>query len=111
MATNTITHKIIRAIEVYIKYEVSDDKEAVVVMYEELCEEPEEWVCQNMESETKDVTNDGIGYDIYHHGYNNIDWDIVKEYMMVDYKQYLAQCKIDEEDENSEASHSNSDSE
>ena len=79
-------------------------------MYEELCEEPEDWVCRNMESETKDVDS-GIGYDIYHHGWNNIDWEIVSQYMVVAYKQYLAQCKIDEEDNKSEASHSESEDE
>ena len=111
MATNTITRKIIRAIEVYIKYETDDDQKECVSMYEKLCEDPAEWFQGNETLYREALDLDDLGHDIWLHGWNTIDWEAVKDYMVVAYKQYLAQCKIDEEDENSEASHSNSDSE
>jgi hypothetical protein len=112
MAPNTITQKIIHVIEVYIKYETSDDEKECIAMYEEVCENPAEWFQSNtLYREATDL--DDLGHDVWLHGWYNIDWEVVRDYMVVAYKQYLAQCKIDKEyeDNKSESSHSNSDSE
>ena len=103
MATNTITHKIIRAIEVYIKNETSDDEKECVTMYEELCEDPAEWFQGNdtLYREAEDLGD--LGHDVWLHGWYTIDWEVVKDYMVVAYKQYLAQCRIDKEYEDKNA--------
>jgi len=111
MAPNTITQKIIQAIEVYIKYENADDNNAFLAMYGEMCEDPAEWF-QTNETLYREATDiDDLGHDVWLHGWNNIDWEYIKDYMIVVYKRQEEILKEEEEYNKSESSHSNSDSE
>jgi hypothetical protein len=111
MAPNTITQKIIHAIEVYIKYVTRDDDKAFVAMYGEVCEDPAEWF-QTNETLYREATDiDDLGHDVWLHGWYNIDWEYIKDYMIVEYKRQEEILKEEEEYNKSESSHSNSDSE
>jgi hypothetical protein len=111
MAPNTITQKIIYAIEVYIKYENADDDKAFVAMYGEVCENPAEWFQGNESLYSQATDIDDLGHYIWLEGWNNIDWEYIKDYMIVEYKCQEEILKEEEEYNKSKSSHSNSDSE
>ena len=87
------------AIQEYIKHEVSNDESACVKVYEEVCENPEDWVKEFLDEEIHDVREGWIGPLIWQYGWRNIQWEEIAGYMAVEYAQYLAQCKIDKEQE------------
>lgn len=97
---NKITELVIKALDYHQRFVIGwDEHDEIEESYDGLSHDPQEWFQHNetLWREANDL-EDGLGQEIWNFGYNNIEWDIIKEHFRSDYEDWKQ--KREEENEN-----------